>query len=151
MPAEASTLSTAGPARGGGGGARARARWSCRHIEHRSPKLKARQRAGNRRGPAEAMPARRSWRGELEAPTPGTVGPASEWAGLGAEQEALLAALQGGAVARRLPILNIQHGAGAADAIGMPVAAWLLGECLLHWAVRWRAAEVGPGIGLERV
>ncbi|KAK9842297.1 hypothetical protein WJX81_005127 [Elliptochloris bilobata] len=97
---------------------------------------------GVRRGPAEATPARRSWRGELEAPTLGTVGPASEWAGLGAEQESLLTALQGGAVARRLPILNIQHGPGPADAIGMPVAAWLLGECLLHWAARWRAAEV---------
>ena len=105
--------------------------------------VRARRRTGNRRGPAEATPARRGWRGELEAgPTPGTVGPAAEWAGLGGEQEALLAALQGGAVARRLPILNIQHGPGAADAIGMPVAAWLLGECLLHWAARWRAAEV---------
>ncbi len=52
------------------------------------------------------------------------------------------ASWQGGAIARRLPILQIQHGASASDSIGMPVAAWLLGECLLHWAVRWRAAEV---------
>ena len=52
--------------------------------------------------------------------------------------------VQGGAVARRLPILQIQHGPSASDSIGMPVAAWLLGECLLHWAVRWRAPEVGP-------
>jgi len=22
------------------------------------------------------------------------------------------------------------------------VAAWVLGECLLHWALRWRPAEV---------
>ena len=51
--------------------------------------------------------------------------------------------LQGGAVARRLPILQIQHGHLASDSIGMPVAAWLLGECLLHWAMRWRAPEVG--------
>lgn len=50
--------------------------------------------------------------------------------------------LQGGAVARRLPILQIQHGHLASDSIGMPVAAWLLGECLLHWAMRWRAPEV---------
>jgi len=96
---------------------------------------------------AEAPPARRSpgWRGELEAAAPsGAAGPAPEWAGLGPEQDALLGALQGGAVARRLPILNIQHGPGPADAIGMPVAAWLLGECLLHWAARWRAAEARP-------
>jgi len=96
---------------------------------------------------AEATPARRSpgWRGELEAAAPsGAAGPAPEWAGLGPEQDALLGALQGGAVARRLPILNIQHGPGPADAIGMPVAAWLLGECLLHWAARWRAAEARP-------
>ena len=52
--------------------------------------------------------------------------------------------VQGGAVARRLPILQIQHGPSACDSIGMPVAAWLLGECLLHWAMRWRAPEVGP-------
>ena len=52
--------------------------------------------------------------------------------------------VQGGAVARRLPILQIQHGPSASDSIGMPVAAWLLGECLLHWAMRWRAPEVGP-------
>ncbi len=50
--------------------------------------------------------------------------------------------MQGGAVARRLPILQIQHGHLASDSIGMPVAAWLLGECLLHWAMRWRAPEV---------
>ncbi len=52
-------------------------------------------------------------------------------------------AAQSGAIARRLAILQIQHGAAASDSIGMPVAAWLLGECLLHWAVRWRASEVG--------
>lgn len=51
-------------------------------------------------------------------------------------------AVQSGAISRRLAILQIQHGAAASDSIGMPVAAWLLGECLLHWAVRWRASEV---------
>ena len=25
---------------------------------------------------------------------------------------------------------------------GMPVAAWMLGECLLHWAWKWRPSEV---------
>lgn len=60
-------------------------------------------------------------------------------------------AIQGGAVARRLPILNIQHGPGPSDAIGMPVAAWLLGECLLHWAARWRAAEARPRTASARV
>lgn len=53
-----------------------------------------------------------------------------------------LMVMQGGAVARRLPILQIQHGHSSSDSIGMPVAAWLLGECLLHWAMRWRAPEV---------
>ena len=59
-------------------------------------------------------------------------------------QELACVLVQGGAVARRLPILQIQHGPSASDSIGMPVAAWLLGECLLHWAMRWRAPEVGP-------
>lgn len=60
-------------------------------------RLRLRAVAGARRSIAEATPVRRGaggWRGELEAPTPGTAGPASEWAGLGPEQEALLAALQ---------------------------------------------------------
>lgn len=54
--------------------------------------------------------------------------------------------LQGSVVGRRLPILNIQHGAQPTDSIGMPVAAWILGECLLRWASLWKATEVGwPG------
>ncbi|BDA45618.1 Myosin-17 [Coccomyxa sp. Obi] len=81
------------------------------------------------------------WRGDMQA-TSSAGSQLNEWAGLNPDQEALLAALQGGAIARRLPILQIQHGASASDSIGMPVAAWLLGECLLHWAVRWRPAEV---------
>ena len=50
--------------------------------------------------------------------------------------------LQGSVVGRRLPILNIQHGAKPTDSIGMPVAAWILGECLLRWASLWKAPEV---------
>ena len=57
-------------------------------------------------------------------------------------QSRINAWLQGGAVSRRLPILNIQHGASAADAIGMPVAAWLLGECMLKWAGQWQPPQV---------
>lgn len=62
-----------------------------------------------------------------------------------------LGGVQGGAIARRLPILQIQHGASASDSIGMPVAAWLLGECLLHWAVRWRPAEASASVPNRRV
>lgn len=60
------------------------------------------------------------------------------------DHEATLTLLLAGVVERRMPIIQIQHGATPADSIGMPVAAWLLGECLLHWAVRWRANEVPP-------
>ena len=69
---------------------------------------------------------------------------ATGWARLSPEQEAALSALCAAAVPRRLPIVNIQHGASPSDAVGMPFAAWLLGECLLTWAsaAGWRAAEV---------
>jgi hypothetical protein len=79
-----------------------------------------------------------TWQAEGGAQPGGSM----EWPGLSTEQEAQLASLQGGAVGRRLPIINIQHGAQPTEAIGMPVAAWLLGETLLHWAARWRSAEV---------
>lgn len=59
------------------------------------------------------------------------------------DHEATLTLLLQGVVDRRMPIINIQHGATPADSVGMPVAAWVLGECLLHWALRWRPAEVG--------
>lgn len=83
---------------------------------------------------------------EVAAPTwqveaGGPVGP-MDWPGLSGDHDAQLAALQGGAVSRRLPIIQIQHGAQPTDAIGMPVAAWLLGETLLHWAARWQSPEV---------
>ena len=58
------------------------------------------------------------------------------------DHEATLTLLLQGVVDRRMPIINIQHGATPADSVGMPVAAWVLGECLLHWALRWRPAEV---------
>ncbi|EIE22795.1 hypothetical protein COCSUDRAFT_47698 [Coccomyxa subellipsoidea C-169] len=99
---------------------------------------------GNRREREMETPTKQrlmGWRADMQA-TSSAGSQLNEWAGLTPEQEALLAALQGGAIARRLPILQIQHGASASDSIGMPVAAWLLGECLLHWAVRWRPAEV---------
>ncbi|KAK9829628.1 hypothetical protein WJX72_006968 [[Myrmecia] bisecta] len=58
------------------------------------------------------------------------------------EHEACLGLMLAGVVERRLSIVQIQHGLTQADSIGMPVAAWLLGECLLNWALRWRAQEV---------
>lgn len=58
------------------------------------------------------------------------------------DHEATLTLLLQGVVDRRMSIINIQHGATPADSVGMPVAAWVLGECLLHWALRWRSAEV---------
>lgn len=60
------------------------------------------------------------------------------------DHEATLTLLLQGVVDRRMSIINIQHGATPADSVGMPVAAWVLGECLLHWALRWRSAEVLP-------
>ena len=62
------------------------------------------------------------------------------------DHEDTLKLLLGGVVDRRMSIINIQYGATPADSVGMPVAAWVLGECLLHWALRWRPAEVilGP-------
>ena len=44
-------------------------------------------------------------------------------------------------VARRLPILNVQWGPQPTDSIGMPVAAYLLGECLLRWGSAWKLKE----------
>lgn len=58
------------------------------------------------------------------------------------DHEATLVLLLQGVVDRRMSIINIQHGATPTDSVGMPVAAWVLGECLLHWALRWRSAEV---------
>ena len=58
------------------------------------------------------------------------------------DHEDTLKLLLGSVVDRRMSIINIQHGATPADSVGMPVAAWVLGECLLHWALRWRPAEV---------
>lgn len=47
-----------------------------------------------------------------------------------------------GAVEKRLQVVNIQHGQKLTDAIGMPVASWILGECLLRWASVWTHTEV---------
>ncbi|KAK9865078.1 hypothetical protein WJX84_008101 [Apatococcus fuscideae] len=69
-------------------------------------------------------------------------GQLNEYAGLSRENEKAVLLLTSGVVERRLSIINIQHGATPADSIGMPVAAWLLGETLLHWAMRWRSQEV---------
>ncbi|KAL3147636.1 hypothetical protein ABBQ38_014686 [Trebouxia sp. C0009 RCD-2024] len=66
------------------------------------------------------------------------------------DHEATLTLLLQGVVDRRMPIINIQHGATPADSVGMPVAAWVLGECLLHWALRWRPAEVDVAAGRLR-
>jgi len=64
------------------------------------------------------------------------------WGALSPDQDGALTALVACAVPRRLPIVNIQHGATPGDAVGLPFAAWLLGECLLTWAGAWRPAEV---------
>ena len=63
-------------------------------------------------------------------------------AGLDRDHEATLQLLLSGVVERRMSIINIQHGNTPADSIGMPVAAWIMGECLLQWALRWRPTEV---------
>ena len=67
---------------------------------------------------------------------------AAGWAALTPDQEAALGALCAAAVPRRLPIVNIQHGATPADSVGLPFAAWLLGECMLTWAADWRPPQV---------
>lgn len=58
------------------------------------------------------------------------------------EHEETLAVLTRGAVEKRLQVVNIQHGQKLTDAIGMPVASWILGECLLRWAAVWTHTEV---------
>ena len=69
---------------------------------------------------------------------------------LAPDQEAALAALAAAAVPRRLPIVNIQHGSSPGDAVGLPFAAWLVGECLLTWASSWRTAQVDAAAGRLR-
>jgi len=120
---------TAGGGSGGGGSG------SPRHL-HGHHQLADRNGSGS--GPAPHSP--RSPRAAAAAASASAPG----WARLSPEQEAALSALCAAAVPRRLPIVNIQHGASPADAVGMPFAAWLLGECLLTWAsaAGWRAAEV---------
>jgi hypothetical protein len=46
-----------------------------------------------------------------------------------------------GVVQRRLQIVNIVWGPRPSDAVGMHVAAWVLGESLMHWAGSWTAPE----------
>lgn len=58
------------------------------------------------------------------------------------DHEIALQLVTSGVIERRLQIINIQHGPKPVDSIGMPVAAWILGECLLHWAGRWKGEEV---------
>jgi len=47
-----------------------------------------------------------------------------------------------GVVQRRLQIVNISWGSKPGDAVGMHVAAWVLGESLMHLATVWAPAEV---------
>lgn len=49
-----------------------------------------------------------------------------------------------GVVQRRLQIVNIVWGPRPSDAVGMHVAAWVLGESLMHWAGSWSAPEASP-------
>ena len=69
---------------------------------------------------------------------------------LAPDQEAALSALAAAAVPRRLPIVNIQHGSSPGDAVGLPFAAWLVGECLLTWASSWHTAQVDAAAGRLR-
>lgn len=39
--------------------------------------------------------------------------------------------------------MNIVWGPRPSDAVGMHVAAWVLGESLMHWASEWEPQEVG--------
>ena len=51
-----------------------------------------------------------------------------------------------GVVQRRLQIVNIVWGSRPSDSVGMHVAAWVLGESLMHWAGTWEGPEVGRGL-----
>lgn len=47
-----------------------------------------------------------------------------------------------GVVQRRLQIVNISWGSRPNDAVGMHVAAWVLGETLMHLATIWSPPDV---------
>ena len=47
-----------------------------------------------------------------------------------------------GVVQRRLQIVNISWGSKPGDAVGMHVAAWVLGESLMHLVTVWSPSEV---------
>ena len=51
-----------------------------------------------------------------------------------------------GVVQRRLQIVNISWGPRPNDAVGMHVAAWVLGESLMHLATIWPPADVRPAM-----
>ena len=54
----------------------------------------------------------------------------------------MLPARPAGVIQRRLQIVNIVWGPRPSDAVGMHVAAWVLGESLMHWASEWQPQEV---------
>jgi len=135
MGAELEALRAALAAGGGGGGG------SGGHGGGGSPRHHHHHQLADRNGSGGPPHSPRAVAAAARAATATTT---SGWARLSPEQEAALSALCAAAVPRRLPIVNIQHGASPSDAVGMPFAAWLLGECLLTWAsaAGWRAAEV---------
>ena len=67
--------------------------------------------------------------GELKARTPG-------------QAADTIVCRHAGVVQRRLQIVNISWGSKPSDAVGMHVAAWVLGESLMHLATVWSPAEV---------
>eukprot|EP00208_Stichococcus_sp_RCC1054_P002079 CAMPEP_0206143610 /NCGR_PEP_ID=MMETSP1473-20131121/21153_1 /ASSEMBLY_ACC=CAM_ASM_001109 /TAXON_ID=1461547 /ORGANISM="Stichococcus sp, Strain RCC1054" /LENGTH=1690 /DNA_ID=CAMNT_0053539093 /DNA_START=726 /DNA_END=5798 /DNA_ORIENTATION=+ len=58
------------------------------------------------------------------------------------DQQQRLSLLIAGVIQRRLQIVNIVWGPRPSDAVGMHVAAWVLGESLMHWASEWQPHEV---------
>ena len=54
----------------------------------------------------------------------------------------VLCVMRAGVVQRRLQIVNISWGSKPSDAVGMHVAAWVLGESLMHLATVWSPPEV---------
>lgn len=47
-----------------------------------------------------------------------------------------------GVIQRRLQIVNISWGTRPNDAVGMHVAAWVLGETMMHLATIWTPSDV---------
>lgn len=66
---------------------------------------------------------------------------------LPSDQQQRLSLLIAGVVQRRLQIVNIVWGPRPTDAVGMHVAAWVLGESLMQWATTWQSRQVQAASG----